>query len=71
MMGLFVLIAFWGIAIRLWILDGAKIPLIFMGGWLIGLFVFSGLGLNPYLFISFEAVLAVALLVIEKYNKAF
>ena len=70
-MGLFVLIAFWGITIRLWILDGPKIPLIFMGLWVLGLFVFSGLGLNSYLFISFEAVLAVALLVIEKYNKAF
>ena len=70
-MGLFVLIAFWGIAIYLWIVDGAKIPLIFMGLWLLGLFVFSGLGLSSYLFISFQAVLAVALLVIEKYNKAF
>ena len=70
-MGLFVLIAFWGITIRLWIVDGAKIPLIFMGLWVLGLFVFSMLGLSSYLFISFQAVLAVVLLVIEKYNKAF
>ena len=70
-MGLFVLIAFWGITIRLWILDGPKIPLIFMAIWLIGLFVFSGLELSSYLFISFQSVLAVALLAIDKYNKAF
>ena len=68
-MGLFVLIAFWGIAIRLWIIDGAKIPLFFMGLWVAGFFIFYTLGLSPYLFMSLQAVLAVALLVIEKYNK--
>ena len=68
-MGLFVLIAFWGIAIRLWIFDGPKVPLIFMAVWLVGFFIFYTLGVSPYLFMSLQAVLAVALLVIEKYNK--
>ena len=70
-MGWIVLAAFWGVAIRLWIVDGPKIPLIFMGLWLLGLFAFPMLGLSSYLFMSFQAILAVTLLIIEKYNNAF
>jgi hypothetical protein len=43
-MGLITLIAFWCLAIRLWMIDGPKIPLIFMPIWLVALFAVPALG---------------------------
>jgi len=65
-MGLIALIAFWTFAIRLWIIDGPKTPLIFIGLWFAGLFVIPMLGGSGYIFLAFEAILAVILLIIER-----
>jgi hypothetical protein len=69
-MGLIPLIAFWVVAIRLWIIEGPKIPLIFIALWLAGLFGFPALGWPGYLFMAFEALLAAILLIVEKYKEA-
>lgn len=69
-MGSIALVAFWVFAIRLWAVDGPKIPLIFIGLWLLGLFGFPVLGLSGF-FMSFEAILAVILILIERYKSAF
>ena len=69
-MGLVALIAFWVVAIRLWILDGPKLPLIFIVLWIAGLFGFPALGWPAYLFMAFEALLAAILLIVEKYKEA-
>jgi hypothetical protein len=65
------LIAFWVVAIWMWIDDGAKVPLIFICLWGAGLVVSSMIGLNSYLFMTFQALLAAILLVIKKYNDSF
>ena len=62
------LIAFWALAIRVWILDGPKIPLMFIALWLAGFFVFPILHWSGYFFLSFEAILAVILLLVERYK---
>jgi hypothetical protein len=70
-MGLLPLIAFWVVVIRLWIIEGPKVPLIFIGLWLAGLFGFPALGWSGYIFLAFEALLAAILLIVEKYKSAF
>jgi hypothetical protein len=70
-MGLIAIIAFWVVIIRLWIVDGAKIPLIFIGLWLLGGFGFPRLGLSAYLFMSFEAALTIILIIIERCKSVF
>ena len=69
-MGLIALIVFWGSAIRLWVEDGAKIPLIFIALWFAGLFGIPLLGLNSYFFLMFEALLAAMLLIIHQYKSS-
>ena len=67
-MGLVALIAFWGVAIRLWMVDGPKIPLFFIALWALGFFVFPRLHWSGYFFLAFECFLAVILLIIERYK---
>ena len=67
-MGLVALIAFWGVSIRLWAVDGAKIPLIFIAVWLLGFFSFPLLHWSGMFFLAFECILAVILLIIERYK---
>ena len=69
-MGWIVPIAFWTVAIRLWVVDGPKTPLAFISLWIIGLLVFPRLGWPVYAFMSYQAVLAAILLVIERYKSA-
>ena len=59
-MGLIVILAFWGLAFRMWITDGPKVPLIFIGLWLAAFFGFPRIGAS--------ASLAVSLIIVEKYN---
>lgn len=68
---LIALIAFWVIAIWIWVDDGAKTPLIFICLWITGLITFQMLGFGSYLFMAFQAILAAILLIIKKYNDAF
>ena len=67
-MGLIALIVFWGAAVRLWIVDGPKIPLVFMALWLLAFFAFPRLHWSGYVFLAFEAILAAILLIIERYK---
>ena len=69
-MGLIVPIAFWAVAIRLWIVDGPKTPLVFIVLWIVGLLVLPRLGWPAYAFMGYQAVLAAILLVIERYKSA-
>jgi hypothetical protein len=69
-MGLVALIAFWCLAIRLWMIDGPKIPLIFIAIWLVALFAIPALGWPGFIFLSVEALLAAILLIVERYKSA-
>jgi hypothetical protein len=68
--GLIALGAFWVVAIRLWIVDGAKIPLIFIALWIVGFFGFPLLHWPGAVFLVFQCILAVILLLIERYKSA-
>lgn len=67
-MGLIALLAFWGVAIKLWAMDGPKIPLVFIALWLLGYFGMPLLHWSGLYFLAFECVLAVILLIIERYK---
>lgn len=67
-MGLIVILAFWGLAIRMWIVDGPKVPLIFIGLWLAAFSGFPLIGWGGYPFMAASASLAVSLIIVEKYN---
>ncbi len=68
MFSLIALFGFWGAAIRLWILDGPKIPLIFIALWSVACFVFPRLHWPGGIFLAVEAFLAVILMLIERYK---
>lgn len=64
---LIALVAFWVLAIRLWVFGGRKIALICIGLWSLGLVVLATLELGNmggYIFMGFEAVLALTMMVI-------
>lgn len=67
-MGLIVLLVFWALVIRMWIMDGPRVPLIFIGLWLVALFGLPLIGWGGYPFLAMEAFLAVSLIIVEKYN---
>ncbi len=67
-MGLIVILAFWGLAFRMWIVGGPKVPLIFIGLWLAAFFGFPLIGWGGYPFMAASASLAVSLIIVEKYN---
>jgi hypothetical protein len=62
--------AFWIAAIKLWILDGARIPLICIGLWLLTYVVTSRLHWSPAVFTVVECLLAVILFLIDRYKSA-
>lgn len=68
-MGLFAMIVFWFAAIRLWVVDEPKLPLIFIGLWLVCFFGFPYLKFSPYVFIATEALMAAILLIVAKYKE--
>lgn len=68
--GLIALVAFWVVAIRLWIVDGPKVPLVFMAIWAAGYFGLPALGAGGYFVVAFQAVLAAILLLVERYKEA-
>jgi len=64
-------IAFAGLfyyTLRLWVLDGAKIPLVFLGLWILGLVGIPALGLGVHVFMGYQAVLALTLAIINGYR---
>jgi len=68
-MSIIVMIAFWGAIIRLWSLEGAKRPLVFIILWLVGFFGFPMLHWNSYAFLAYQAVLAAVLVIIAQYEE--
>ena len=60
-----VMIVFWGLVIRLWVFDGFKLPLVFIGIWIIGLFYFKSIEGYQYIFMGYGAVLALAMIIIQ------
>jgi hypothetical protein len=67
-MGIVALVAFWGLAIRLWMVDGPKIPLVFIALWTVALFGFPMLHWAGYFFVAFECILGAILLIVERYK---
>lgn len=64
--GLIALAAFWIVCIRLWVVDGPQVPLIFVAIWAAAYFGFPRLGIGGFYFVAFEALLTAILLIIEK-----
>jgi hypothetical protein len=57
-------VGFWYMVARLWFFDGPKIPLAFIGLWVLA-FLAVGTGkLGAHIFLGIEAVLGLALIVI-------
>lgn len=69
-MALIAMIGFWGAAIRLWIMDGPAVPLVFIGIWVLGLLVFPLLHWPGFVFVALECVMAVILILVERYKSA-
>ena len=68
--GLIALGVFWVAAIKLWFVDGPKIPLIFIGLWLVGFFGFPMLHCSGAVFLVFECILGIILLLVDRYKAA-
>ncbi len=67
-MGIITLFLFWSGVVRLWIVDGPKLPLIYSGLWLSAFIGVPVLGLNGYFFLALEAILVVFLIITERYK---
>lgn len=68
--GLVVLVVFWAEIVRLWLVDGPKIPLLFICLWGIGFGVCTFPASGSYYFMAYQAILAAILLIIERYKSA-
>ena len=66
--GLFVPIIFWYFVIRVWILTGRKIPLIFIGLWIVAVFGFPMMRLPALVSPLTVIFLAVVLILIDRYQ---
>lgn len=58
-------VAFWFLVVRLWVFAGAKIPLAFMGLWVLGFFTVASFRLGSHVFMGFEAILGLILIVLN------
>ncbi len=65
------LIAFWAGVVWVWMADGLKIPLIFVALWFLGGFVIPRLHGSIHIFMAYDCMLAVILLLIGKYKTSF
>ncbi|UCD49512.1 MAG: hypothetical protein JSW27_18515 [Phycisphaerales bacterium] len=61
-------VGFWLYTIRLWVLDGPKIPLAFISVWVLSLLGVTSFGLGAHIFMGFEAILGLALIIINGYR---
>lgn len=68
MFGWIALFAFWGAAIKLWAMDGPKLPLTFIALWLLAFFGFPMLGWSGAAFLAVECIMAVILLIVDRYK---
>jgi hypothetical protein len=53
-----------------WVVDGPKIPLVFIGLWLVGWLGFPHLGVSGTFFLALEALMAAGLLIIAQYKSS-
>lgn len=63
MLGWIVLLVFWGAAALLFINVGWKPALTFVALWVLGLFLLPVLGLGPYAFLIYQAILAIPMVI--------
>jgi hypothetical protein len=68
MLGAIALVAFWAGVLWVWMADGPKIPLIFVALWILGAVLIPRLHLAVAVFMPFNCILAVTLLLIGKYK---
>jgi hypothetical protein len=66
--GLAVPIIFWCFVIRVWILTGRKLPLIFIGLWIVAVFGFRYLHLPALVSPLTVVSLAIVLILIDRYE---
>ena len=57
-------VGFWFYTVRLWVLDGRSLPLLFIALWGLALYATISLGIGPHIFMGTEAMLALALAII-------
>ena len=62
--------AFWIAAIKLWVLDGPKIPLVFIVVWLFAFFTIPLLHWSGVILVVLSCFLAALLFVIDRYKSA-
>jgi len=70
MFEVFALGAFWIAAIKLWALDGPKIPLIFIAVWLVVFFAIPLMHWPGVIVIVLSCLMAVVLFLIDRYKAA-
>lgn len=68
-MGIVVLVGFWLCVARLWIVDGPRIPMMFIGIWALGGIGIPAIGLSPSLFWTLQGILGVIMLFIAQNKK--
>ena len=65
-MGLIALVAFWGMAVKLWMGTGdLRLPLIFAAIWVVSLIAMTMLGLGQ-VFVAVEALLVIVMFFTER-----
>ena len=69
-MGMIVPIVFWAMIVKLWLTDGPKVPLVFIGIWVACVFAFPFFGINGIFFFVLQTIMAVLLLAVDKYQSA-
>ena len=70
MLNAFALGAFWIAAIKLWCLDGPKIPLVFIAVWLMSFVLVPLLHWPGVILVVVECLLAAVLFLIDRYKSA-
>ena len=65
------LVAFWAGVVWVWMVDGPKIPLIFVALWILGALVIPRMHWHVNVFMPYNCILAVILLLIGKYKTSF
>jgi len=70
-MGISVTVMFWASMVKLWVTDGPRIPLVLAALWGTGLVLLGLLDISAYIFMAYQALLAVVALMIERYKSAY
>jgi hypothetical protein len=68
-MGLIAMIAFWAVAVKLWIGTGSlRLPLIFVAIWVASMFLMGFFGIGQF-FIAVEALLVISMVFVDKLKR--